>query len=133
MKWAYLSAALILGLASAQANAAPRNADIVEGWYRHYLGRCAEPAGLRNWAHQLQATRSPDAVLAGILGSDEYYQRHGACPAGFVKGLYEDHLGRCPAPAEVDSWVSVLGRCHDRGKLALQFLCASKAELAQRR
>jgi hypothetical protein len=133
-KWAFLAAAaLTLGGWTTQAQAGPRHAAaIVDGWYHQYLGRCADPCGLRVHAKQLQCGKSPDVVLSGILGSEEYYQRHGCCQAGFIKGLYKDHLGRCPSPGEVRQWLCVMERCATRDQLALKFLCASKRELAWR-
>jgi hypothetical protein len=71
-------------------------------------------------------------VLSHILGSDEYYHRNGCCPAGFIKGLYKDRLGRCASPCEVQSWLKELRCCRSRQELALKFLCASKRELGLR-
>lgn len=128
-KWCLVAAALTLSAATAQAGHQDRAAAVVDGWYHQYLGRCADSCGLRTWAGQLRCGKSPDCVLASILASDEYYQRNGCCDAGFVKGLYKDHLGRCPSGAEVREWLCVLGRCGSRHDLALKFLCASKREL----
>src|SRR5262245_38673024 len=106
-KVAFLAAALALGGLASQAQAGPfhaRAVDVVDGWCRQYLGRCADPGGLRGWAEQLRCGKSPDDVLSCILGSDEYYHRNGCCAAGFIKGLYKDHLGRCASTCEVESW-----------------------------
>ena len=128
-KWGILAAvALTLGATEAQAGH-DRAAATVEGWYRQYLGRCADGSGIRTWGGQLRCGKSPDCVLAGILASDEYYDRNGCCDAGFVKGLYHDRLGRCASPAEVRVWLGELGRCGSRYDLALKFLVASQREL----
>ena len=86
---------------------------------------------LAGCARQLRCA-GPEAARAGILGSDEYYCRHGGTPEGFVTGLYREVLGREPACAEVASWVCNLRRCGDRGRLALDFLVAARTELAIR-
>lgn len=126
-KWAMVAAAALVVGAEAQAGH-DRAAAAVDGWYRHYLGRCADPSGLRSWGGMLRCGKEPECVLAGILASDEYYHRNGCCPAGFVRGLYNDHLGRCASPAEVRQWVCELERCGCRDALARRFLAASRRE-----
>ena len=128
-RWGILAAAVVT-LSAATAQAGPGRAEAtVEGWYRQYLGRCADESGVRTWGGQLRCGKSPDCVLAGILASDEYFDRNGGCDAGFVKGLYRDRLGRCASPAEVRGWLCELGRCGSRYDLALKFLVASQREL----
>jgi hypothetical protein len=78
---------------------------LVDYWYRTYLGRPAEPAGLSIWATQLSQGSSPDTVLATILGSDEFYNRAGATPQGFITLLYNDILRRPPNAGELEFWV----------------------------
>lgn len=133
-RWAMLAAAaLAVGAGAAEARGwGPPPEALVEGWYRQYLGRCADPSGLCGWAKQLRCGKSPEAVLGAILGSDEYFRRHGCCDAGFIQGLYKDHLGRCASPGEVRDWLCQLGRCHSREKLAVKFLCAARLELSLR-
>jgi hypothetical protein len=128
-KWAILAALfLTIGTATAQAGQ-DRAAATVEGWYRQYLGRCADASGLRSWGDQLRCGKDADCVLSGILASDEYYRRNGGCDAEFIKGLYRDRLGRCASPAEVRQWLCELDRCGSRDRLALKFLAASQREL----
>ncbi len=133
-KWALLAAVALAGVV-AQAEAghvSGRPGQIVEGWYRQYLGRCADESGLRSWGEQLRCGKSPDVVLSGILGSDEYYHRNGCDDCRFIKGLYEDRLGRCPSAGEVRDWQCELRKCGSRQALALKFLCASQRELSGR-
>jgi hypothetical protein len=126
----FLAAALaVAGLQATATAGPPRPVALVDGWYRQYLGRCADECGLKNWVEHLRC-KSPDEVLSHILGSEEYYHRNGCCESGFIKGLYKDRLGRCASPAEVRDWLCELRRCGCRQKLALKFLCASKRELA---
>ena len=50
----------------------------------------------------------PDRILAGILGSDEYYLRSGGTPQGYVQTLFTDVNGRQPTAAEYGFWVNRL-------------------------
>jgi hypothetical protein len=136
--FATLAAALIaLGgsvmNASAQTlyPAAPQDPGVrlVESYYQRYLGRAADPGGLQGWVSVLGSVN----VEAGILGSAEYYSRHGGTPAGFVTGLYVEVLGRQPAAAEVQVWLNRLQQVGwNRTVLADDFLRAATTELAQR-
>jgi len=126
------AALLVLGMSNSQANAYGRHdTELVDSWYHRYLGRCPDPCGLNTWVGQLGCGIAPLAVEAGILSSDEYYCRHGHTPVGFVAGLYADVLGRGACAWEVQSWVCRLERCGNRQTLALDFLNAAQAELAQ--
>jgi len=76
---------------------------LVDSWYRTYLGR-APDSGMTYWVNHLLQGDSPDAVIAGILGSDEYYLKSGGTPAGFVNQVFNDLLRRPPTPRELDFW-----------------------------
>src|SRR5262249_57933123 len=75
----------------------PGQQQVVE-WYQTYLGRYPDATGLRNWGGMLDAGYPRNAVLAGILGSAEYYQLKGGTPTRFVRGLCRDVVGRWPTP-----------------------------------
>jgi hypothetical protein len=78
--------------------------DLVEHWYRTFLGRTAD----RNsyvWADQLRRGAAPNAVLAGILSSDEYYAKGGSTPEGFIRNLFGDIVVRQPTPGELRYWM----------------------------
>src|SRR5262245_22521632 len=76
---------------------------LVSSWYQRFLGRPPDP-GSATWVQQLQDGSAPDAVLAGILASDEYYRRSGGSPEGFVRKLFRDLTSRRPGPREADYW-----------------------------
>lgn len=101
--------------------------DLVTSWYVRYLGRYPDFPGASGWVRALKHGAAPIQMEAGILASDEYYHRHGCSPRGFVHGLYEDILGRCPNGREIDYWASQLGRCGCRKTVALQFLQAARS------
>ncbi len=102
----YLSAAALLCLTASRVDAQVYGdtTSLVDSWYRTYLGRPADP-GMSGWVAQLNQGVPADRVLAGILGSDEYYMRSGSTPQGFITQLYSNILQRPPTPAELDYWV----------------------------
>ncbi|HVX59696.1 MAG TPA: DUF4214 domain-containing protein, partial [Pirellulales bacterium] len=76
----FWEAALASGMSrAAVANTILRSQEsanrLVESWYQQYLHRPeADPAGLSHWSSMLQSGVPAETVLAGILGSLEYYQ-----------------------------------------------------------
>jgi hypothetical protein len=48
---------------------------VVDGHYRHLLGRGIDPAGQRTWVAILQAGGRDEAIIGGIIASQEYYGR----------------------------------------------------------
>jgi hypothetical protein len=69
---------------------------------------------------------------AGYFGSEDYFQAHGGNPRDYVIALYADVLGRPPAEAEIERWVSQYGACGDGVTLAREFLTYAQGELAAR-
>jgi len=93
---------------AAQAQSAQAQA-VVAGWYNRYLHRAAEPAALA-WAAELDQGLDPTKLLAGILGSDEYYAQYGGTIQGYVPALFADITGRQPTPAEYSFWANQLAQ-----------------------
>src|SRR5262245_37586606 len=83
-------------------------AELVQSWYQHFLGRSVDGSGIQTWVALLRQGVPPEDVLGGILGSPEYYRRNGGTPVGFVRGLYRDVLGREPGRDEIPQWVNQL-------------------------
>lgn len=97
---------------------------VLNTWYSHYLGRNVDQAGMDFWGPRL-ASQNPQDVLAGILASDEYLNRNGGTPDGFVLGLYRDVLGRSPAqlrPQDVEYWVNKMNQYGSREAMIQEFL-----------
>jgi hypothetical protein len=94
-----------LGASAAQAQVYGDPGSLVSNWYSTYLGRPPDP-GIQHWVDELNEGAAPDAVLAGILGSDEFYEKVGSTPQGFITALYNDFVGRPPNPGELNFWVS---------------------------
>jgi len=93
---------------------------MVQEWYGRFLGRAADPQAA-GWINLLQSGHAPDAVLAQLLASPEYYLRGGSTPQGFVQRLHIDLTGRPPGPGETAAWVRQL-YSHDRQDVAYQML-----------
>ncbi len=106
---ALLGALLVTTPGAAHPEYVPDNTALVDGWYVRYLGRNAE-LGASGWVNTLNAGNSPASVLAGIVGSDEYYQRAGNTPAGFVATAFRAMTGRSPTLGEQRFWVDRLYR-----------------------
>jgi hypothetical protein len=117
----------------AQAGRPQRDdAQLLDAWYRHFLGRPADAEAFRAWLGQMRQGNYL-AVEAGILGSDEYFMRNGNTPEGMIIGFYTDVLNRRPSQDEVRTWMSRLRQIGwDRTALATDFLNAAQAELALR-
>jgi hypothetical protein len=49
----------------------------------------------------LAGSSTEESIIAGVLGSDQYYQYHGSTEAGLVTAVYQDLLGRAPTDAEM--------------------------------
>ena len=75
--------ALAASLAPAAAQAQPPDR-IIADWYRQYLDRWPDPPGMRSFMTQLAEGRDLMWVQAGILSSNEYYERHGSDPGRWL-------------------------------------------------
>jgi hypothetical protein len=77
---------------------------LVEEWYARFLNRPPD-AFAGGWIDALRQGQPPEAVLAQILGSPEYYAKGGGTPDGFLQTLYSDVVGRAPFPQELGYWL----------------------------
>lgn len=51
----------------------------------------------------LAGNSAEEDIIAGVLGSDQYYLHHGSTEAGLVKAVYQDLLGRSPTNGEMSA------------------------------
>jgi len=101
----------------------PEHADrSVTGAYREYLGRTPDAAGLAAHASAVERGVSPEWVDASILGSNEYFARHGSGNIPYVQALYRDVLGREADSAGLEAHVAALARGATRTDVAHAFL-----------
>jgi streptogramin lyase len=99
--------------------------DLVTNLYLKYLRRAADVSGLGGWVGALfLGQMTDDQVTADFLISNEYVNNHGGfvlstSPCGsypgqaWIVGLYNDVLGRAPAPVEIQGWLGAMqNNCH---------------------
>lgn len=79
----------------------PAHASFVRAVHRDFLGRDATEGEVATHAGQLDAGRSPTALLRTLTTSDEWLGR-------LVTGFYSDALGRAPDAAGLAFWVGEL-------------------------
>jgi hypothetical protein len=140
-----------LGLLQQNNNAAGRQA-VVQGFlnspeykshyvttlYQVFLNRVPEAAGLKFWTDGMGQPGTAGGhngaadelfVLAGIVGSDEFYSQSGGSVGSFVNALYKDVLGRTGESAGVDFWTAMVqADPANRDGIARLFLGAPEAE-----
>jgi hypothetical protein len=101
-------------VANAIARSVEARTRLVGGWYETYLDRSAKGGEEAAWVAQLLQNRSEEQVLAGILGSQEFYNRaqkvvaFGTAEEKRVQALYTAVLGRTGSAAEVTGWVTAV-------------------------
>jgi hypothetical protein len=114
--------------ASALTHSAEYYTQVIIAAYQHYLGRTPDAAGLAYWLGQMQNGLSDEHLEANFLGSAEYIKNHGGAGAGWVKGMYQDLLGRTPSQAEVDYWVGQLNKGVSTTDVAYMFAASKERE-----
>jgi S1-C subfamily serine protease len=77
---------------------------LVRAWFEKYLKRPADQASVHANADALRDGLPPDAVLGNILASQEYYEKAGGTPQGWVNALLADVLGPGADRQEADRW-----------------------------
>jgi hypothetical protein len=123
-----LTTAVLLGQSSAvSAQAYGDPVAAVDSWYRAYLGRTSlnDPSSV-GWVNLLRRGSSPQSVIAGILGSDEYFNRVGGTMPAFLQALSHEALGRPLSPSESNFWMQ---RAHTqtRQEIASEMLLQNPA------
>jgi hypothetical protein len=96
--------------------------------YQRYLGRLPDPAGYQGWVAQMQQGLSDERLEADFIGSPEYIADHGGTGAAWVRGMYQDLLGRTPSSAEVDAWVKLLSGGMAPASVAYGFAASAERE-----
>jgi hypothetical protein len=82
--------------------------NFVTAAYQRYLGRTPAPSEVAGWVGVMQSGLSDERLEASFIGAPEYIANRGGPGAGWVTGMYQDLLGRTPAPSEVAGWVNAL-------------------------
>jgi len=112
------SAAARLAIAENVVSGAEFRADEVTSFFANYMHatckellaeECTSTLGTPT-ATQLSAAldalstgMTEEDIIAGILGSDQFYANQGSTQTGLIKGVYQDLIGRPPTNAEISS------------------------------
>jgi hypothetical protein len=81
---------------------------IVTQMYHDYLFRAPDSGGLAYWRGIWQNDGEPENVIAGIVGSPEFYQSAGGTNQGWVIEMYHRLLTREPDPQGLAYWTDKL-------------------------
>jgi hypothetical protein len=118
----------LVAIANALTHSAESYAHFITDAYRRYLGRTPAASEVAAWVGLMQQGLSDERLEAGFIGSAEYIANHGGAGAGWVKGMYQDLLGRSPAQAEVDSWVRLMAGGMSADQVAYGFAASAERE-----
>ena len=81
---------------------------VVDNLYTTLLGRAADPGGEAGFVTDLANGMTLEQVKAVILGSPEYFQKHGNDNTAWVQAVYEAVLNRPIDPAGQSGWTNAL-------------------------
>lgn len=95
-------------VASGIFESAERLDPIIRQYYRDYLLREAEPAGVEFYREVWRADGGPDNVVANIISSAEFFASAGGTNQLWVTELYRRLLGREPDAAGLEYWTTRL-------------------------
>ena len=63
---------------------------------------------MAHWVRAYQLGTTNGQIVAGFVGSQEYYQKHSANARDWLFGAYQDLLARKPDQAGYNNWLGVL-------------------------
>ena len=89
-----------------------REAQRVVANYQTYLGRAPRPDEGASWVNAFLGGLSNEGMVAGFVGSPEYYQnaqKGNGNAAAWVARAYLDVLFRAASVGEVNNWLTSLG------------------------
>jgi hypothetical protein len=107
--------ALAGGMSAAQVaynfTAGPeREAQRIAAAYEQYLGRSPTGGEAAAWVNLLETGYRNEDVVAGLVGSDEYFQTHYANGVDWLASAFQEVLQRAPGPGEYPTWLRALDR-----------------------
>ena len=99
------------------------NEGFVNGLYVDAFSRVADSAGISFWTEQLDAGVTRKTVIQDFLISSEYIAEH-LSNSQYIKGLYEDILGRHEDASVANYWVGQLDSGISRATVVGAFLAS---------
>jgi uncharacterized protein YkwD len=112
-------------VATAIASSPEADAYLINKLFQNLLGRSPSATDLATHTAALQAGGHVADIVNTLVASQEYYAAKGGTEDGWVRGLYQDLLGRAPADSEAAIWVGELGTS-TRAQVAANFLTTSE-------
>ncbi len=101
---------------------------LILNYYQMYLGRAASAGEIAPWVNYLQHGGNDNQVLAGFLGSTEFYQHVGNNPTAYVKALYTDLLGRAADSAGLSGWVQQVNAGASKSNIVMGFTTSTERD-----
>lgn len=86
-----------------------REAIIIQSIYGQVLGRQAAPDEVNFWVNAFANGTSSDQIMAGFVGSDEFFQQHGSDDREWFEAAYADLFGLTPDAGTENSWLDQMG------------------------
>src|SRR5262249_25085304 len=123
-----LTPANVTAVANQITHSVDHYAQFVSNAYETYLGRTPDSNGLNGWVKAMQNGLTDERLEASFIGSPEYIANHGGPGAGWVKGMYQDILGRTPSQSEIDGWVQALNNGVSPQEVAYGFAASAERE-----
>lgn len=104
--------------------------DTIKDYYRRYLGREAEAAGLEYHVNRmLKQGADFQQIKGGFLASPEYAKMHGGAGEDWVRGLYQDVLGRTPDAAGLQYYKDKLAHGESQSSVVSGILASPEHEV----
>jgi hypothetical protein len=97
------------------AASAEREGIVVQNDYHTFLGRAASPEEVNLWVQGFLAGTTNESVVAGFVGSPEYFANHLSSPGAWLTAAYKDVLNRAPDSGGYESWYLQLTGQHAAG------------------
>jgi hypothetical protein len=73
-------------------------AQLVAGYFTHYLGRTCKLADVRAWLTIMKRGATEEETLASFLGSEEYFDKHGRDLGRWLEHVHRELLARSLSP-----------------------------------
>ncbi len=93
-----------LGVAYGFAASAEREGIVVQSDYQTFLGRGASAEEVNLWVQSFLRGATNENVVAGFVGSPEYFANHLSSPSAWLTAAYKDVLNRAPDSGGYQSW-----------------------------
>jgi hypothetical protein len=91
------------------AGGAEREAQRITADYYRYVGRAPEADMVPQMVAAFENGTTNEDVIAGFVGSDEYFQRQGGNNQAWLQSAFQDILNRAPTQNELDTILAEMG------------------------